>query len=97
MNTLAKFVAEQNKLNAFWDPAAVGVDVKTLTAEQAQALYDRLQTEMSPEVLHMDGERRGAKLAARKTLIYGSYKDLMALVETKGWTITKGKYDEVPV
>ena len=82
--SLKKYILEQNLVATWCKQPMLPEDPKLLTAEQKTQLGQRLSSDLSPEALTCDGERRGAKLQARVKLLAAERKDLEAL----GVTVT---------
>ena len=53
MNTLTKYIDDMNRWNAIFGIGAVNMP---LSQADAEALSDKLASELSPENLHCDGE-----------------------------------------
>lgn len=78
--SLAKFIEQQNRMAKFFKTPEININ--TITDEQAQAMFKRLDSYMSPEVLHCDGERSAAEARKFAALYTQAFKDLKA----KGFT-----------
>jgi len=77
LKNLSKFVENENRMAVFFNDKVV--NVKAITDEDAQKLWDRLDSNLSPENLSCDGEIRGAKLRARYNYFKGAMKELKTL------------------
>lgn len=78
--SLKQFIAEQNRVAGFFNEPQI--DINKITDEQAQKMFSRLDSNMSPEHLHMDGERSAAQ--ARK--FAKIYTDAFNELKAKGFT-----------
>ena len=67
MNTLTKYIDDMNRWNAIFGMAPMTLP---LSQKDADALSDKLSSELSPENLHCDGEISQAE-AQRKYNYYG--------------------------
>lgn len=72
--SLKAFVAQHNKFNALWGDAPV--DLATLDQKVADELFQRLDSNLSPEALTCDGELSRAKVQQRYKLYMGAIADL---------------------
>lgn len=77
LKNLSKFVENENRMAAYFNDKVV--DIKAITDEDAQKLWNRLDGDLSPENLSCDGELRGAKLRAKYNLLKGAMKELKTL------------------
>jgi len=55
------------------------VEIDSITTEQATRLFHKLDGEMSPENLHMDGEITATEARARAKMFMGAVADLERL------------------
>ena len=55
-NTLAQYIDQHNSWQKIFDKAHVDIDINTMSKLQADDLIRKLDSEMSPENLHCDGE-----------------------------------------
>jgi len=74
--SLAKFIDRENVMRAFMQQPAL--DINNITQEQAAEMFQRLDSNMSPEVLYADGERPRAKAMALAKLYRKAWADLLA-------------------
>jgi hypothetical protein len=81
--SLKQYLEERNRFAKFMYPDDASefypTDPALLTAEQKTALASLLARDLSPEVLHQDGERRGAALQKQKKYLAATKKDMEAL------------------
>ena len=81
MQTLKKFIDDNNRWIAFFNQAAMSFP---LTQADADSLAKTLDCALSPENLHCDGEISNAE-AQRKYRFYATvYKELEAYCNTNG-------------
>ena len=78
--SLKQFIAHENRMRVFFKEPPL--DAETLTHDEATKLYQRLDSNMSPEVLHADGERSAAAARALAKMYRQAFADLKA----KGFT-----------
>lgn len=71
------WILEQSARNKLF--SGVGIDPDKLSKDDKQFLAGCLDRDLSPEVMHMDGERRGRELAAYKKLMTTVEEDLKTL------------------
>jgi hypothetical protein len=78
--SLKQFVEQENRFRVFFKEPAL--DPETLTHDEATLLYRKIDSQLSPESLFQDGERRGAAAAKVKRMLLAAFQDLKA----KGFT-----------
>jgi malate synthase len=78
--SLKQFIESENRLRAYFKEAPLDAD--KLTQEDATRLFQRLDSNMSPEHLHADGERPAAQARALDKMYRQAFTDLKA----KGFT-----------
>lgn len=74
--SLAQFIEQENRYRTFFNESPL--DASKLTPEDAALLFRKIDSQMSPESLYRDGERRGA--AARKVakMLTSAFEELKA-------------------
>jgi hypothetical protein len=77
LKNLSKFVENENRMAEYFGGKVI--DINAITDEDAQKLWNRLDSNLSPENLTCDGELRGAKLRARYNYFKGAMKELKTL------------------
>lgn len=83
---LKQYVGGMNRLaRAFKQPE---IDVDNLLPGQADQIFYKLDTDMSPEVLHMDGERPAHVAEA----LASSYTQVFEELKSMGYTPPKDTY-----
>lgn len=75
--SLKQLVEQNNRMNAVFG----GGENWTIppTAKMAQQMFQRLDSNLSPEVIYQDGERRGAAAQRFKSQQEAAIRDLKAL------------------
>jgi hypothetical protein len=76
MKALNEFIAQENKFAAIFGNKLV--DANNITEDDAQALFARLDSNLSPEALTSDGEAKKSVVARRYKLYTGAIKDLQS-------------------
>jgi hypothetical protein len=74
--SLSKFIERENRYNRFFQMPLIHED--ELTQEQATVLFRKLDSQMSPEHLHADGERPAAEARALTRMYTQAFQDLQA-------------------
>jgi len=75
--SLKAFVAQENKFNAIFGMEQV--DLKTLDQASANKLFQRLDSNLSPEALTCDGERSRAQVQKFYKMYTAAIADLMKM------------------
>lgn len=78
--SLKQFVSHENRVRAFMGQPQL--DVNTLSSDEARLLYLKLDSNMSPEILHQDGERSPAEARRYAALYRAAFAELRALGHT---------------
>jgi len=76
--SLKTIVAEHNRMDSMFFGGKDQWSEKP-TAEQAQVMFARIDSNLSPEVIYMDGERRGAAAKKFEATQRAALKDLESL------------------
>ena len=79
MKSLQNVIDGENRIARYINPKAAQLEALQLSGAQAQALFQRLDCNLSPEHLHADGERSraaAAKLAKTYTKAWAELKSL---------------------
>ena len=84
--SLKKFVEQENMMNRIFNQPMI--DLSNLNQESADKLFQRLDSNLSPENLSADGELPRAKVQQRYKLYMGAINDLKKL----GFTPTEEMY-----
>jgi len=74
MKNLKKVIDHENKLAEYFKGPQI--NIKALTDEDAQRLFGRLDSNLSPESLYQDGERSAAQAVKYQTLYIAAIKEL---------------------
>jgi len=77
--TLQSFLDQENRVAKLFGGKEYPMNVRALTQAQADELFQKLDANMSPENLHMDGEITAAQARKRARLFTGAYEDLKKL------------------
>ena len=86
-NTLAQYIAQHNSWNKIIDQNHVDVDINTMTKSQGDMLIGKLDSEMSPENLHCDGEISYSQAQQKFDYYTGVFEDLKDVYAQKGWDV----------
>lgn len=78
--SLQQFVQDENRMAALFNKPVI--DINNITQEQAEQMFQRLDSNMSPECLYADGERSKAAAARLAKIYRKAFEELMA----KGFT-----------
>ena len=84
MNTLTKYIDDMNRWNAIFGMAAITMP---LSQKDADALSDKLSSELSPENLHCDGEISARQAQAKYNNYMRVLKDLRAYADKNAMTL----------
>ena len=84
MNTLTKYIDDMNRWNAIFGMAPMSMP---LSQKDADALSDKLSSELSPENLHCDGEISARQAQAKYNNYMRVLKELRAYAEKAGMTM----------
>jgi hypothetical protein len=87
LHTLEQYVAQYNSWNKIFDKSHVDININNITKDQAHSLVMRLDSEMSPENLHCDGELSHSQVQTKYDHLMGVWQDLRHLYYKKGWTL----------
>jgi hypothetical protein len=87
LHTLEQYVAQYNSWNRIFDKSHVDININNITKDQAHSLVMRLDSEMSPENLHCDGELTHSQVQTKYDHLMGVWQDLRHLYYKKGWTL----------
>lgn len=87
LHTLEQYVAQYNSWNKIFDKSHVDININNITQDQAHSLIMKLDSEMSPENLHCDGEITHAQAQDKYDHLMGVWQDLRHLYYKKGWTL----------
>jgi hypothetical protein len=87
LHTLEQYVAQYNSWNRIFDKSHVDININNITKDQAHSLVMRLDSEMSPENLHCDGELSHSQVQTKYDHLMGVWQDLRHLYYKKGWTL----------
>jgi hypothetical protein len=85
MNNIRRYIAERNLWRKFADRP--WIDVDNLTQQNVNDLAMSLDSEMSPENLHCDGEISAAQARKKARAIKGAFYELTLLATTAGFTM----------
>jgi hypothetical protein len=85
--SLKQFIEQENKMRAFFKETPLDAD--KLTQEDATKLFQRLDSNMSPEHLHADGERKPADARRLAKMYTQAFADLRA----KGFAVPTQLYN----
>jgi len=86
-NTLEQYVDQHNSWNKIFDQNHVDVDINTMTKTQGDMLISKLDSEMSPENLHCDGEISHAQAQQKFDYYTGVFEDLKDVYNQQGWDL----------
>ena len=87
LHTLEQYVAQYNSWNRIFDKSHVDININNITQAQAHSLIMKLDSEMSPENLHCDGELTHSQVQTKYDHLMGVWQDLRHLYYKKGWTL----------
>ena len=87
LHTLEQYVAQYNSWNRIFDKSHVDININNITKDQAHSLVMRLDSEMSPENLHCDGELTPSQVQTKYDHLMGVWQDLRHLYYKKQWTL----------
>jgi hypothetical protein len=76
MKNLAVVIEKENFLKDLWKKPRY--DIKNLTVENAKELLQRLESNLSPEVLTCDGELKKSEVNRRFKLFTSAKKELLS-------------------
>lgn len=74
--SLKQFIEQENRMRVFFKEPPL--DPETLTHDEATKLFQRLDSNMSLEVLHADGERPASQARALAKMYTAAFKELRA-------------------
>jgi len=77
--SLQAFIDQENRWAAIFGNDPLPLDVRQLTQEQADQLFQKLDGNMSPENLHCDGEISAAQARRKAKLFTAAFEDLKKL------------------
>ena len=86
-NTLHQYVAQHNSWEKIFNKSHVDIDINNITQAQAHSLILKLDSEMSPENLHCDGEITHSQAQAKYDYFMGVWEDIKDLYAQNGWTL----------
>ena len=89
MNTLTKYIDDMNRWNAIFGMAAITMP---LSQKDADALSDKLSSELSPENLHCDGEISARQAQAKYRHFTAVEKALKSYCSKNGLTFKELLY-----
>jgi hypothetical protein len=87
MKSLQNVIDTENSIARMFNPKAAQLETLQLSGAQAQVLFERLDCNLSPEVLHADGER--SRAAAAK--LAKTYKQAWDELKSLGF-VPQGKF-----
>jgi hypothetical protein len=87
LHTLEQYVAQHNSWNKIFDKAHVDIDIDTMSKLQADDLIRKLDSEMSPENLHCDGELTHSQAQDKYDHLMAVWQDLRSVYYKKQWTL----------
>ena len=87
IQALEEYVAQQNSWNKIFDKTHVDIDVNNMSKLQADDLIRKLDSEMSPENLHCDGEISHAQAQQKFDYYTGVFEDLKDVYNDNNWTL----------
>jgi len=85
MNNIKQYIAQRNLWSKFTGNAQI--DVNQLTQANINDLAWSLDTEMSPELLHCDGEISAAQARKKARHYTSAFKELKLLAQDAGHTV----------
>ena len=74
--TLQHFIQQENATRRLFKRPEWPMDVRSLTQKQADEIFQSLDSNMSPEHLHMDGEISAAQARKRAKIFRGAFDEL---------------------
>lgn len=86
-NTLAQYVDQHNSWQKIFDKAHVDIDINNMSKLQADDLIRKLDSEMSPENLHCDGELTHSQVQTKYDHLMGVWQDLRSVYYENNWTL----------
>jgi hypothetical protein len=86
-NTLAQYVDQHNSWQKIWDKAHVDIDINNMSKLQADDLIRKLDSEMSPENLHCDGEITHSQAQDKYDYYMAVWQDLRSVYYKNNWTL----------
>jgi hypothetical protein len=76
MKALEKFIAEENRWRTIFNLTELKVPTR---AAQCEPLFEMLESKLSPENLHCDGEISHAEAMRKKKVLDAAWKDLESI------------------
>ena len=86
-NTLAQYIDQHNSWQKIFDKAHVDIDINNMSKLQADDLIRKLDSEMSPENLHCDGELTHSQVQTKYDHLMGVWQDLRSVYYENNWTL----------
>jgi hypothetical protein len=77
MKHLRVFVEQENQLRSIFNRPVYYLNA--LSAEDVEGLFMRLDSNLSPEVLHRDGEAKKSEVIRNRKLYRGAIQDLLSM------------------
>jgi hypothetical protein len=85
--TLHQYLDQENRWASIFDKSHVDIHINTMTQKQGDQIIARLDSQMSPENLHCDGEISHSQARAKYDYYMGVWEDLKDLYTEKGWAL----------